>query len=73
MEKKLFVVEKECPQCGCPIGEGIVNVREAREGDEFAPRQMTGDEIPGRWEAAATAADPDMGIILYRSCQDCRD
>jgi hypothetical protein len=73
MEKKLFVVERECPHCGCPIGEGIAGVREAREGDHFGPRQITDDEAPSHCFAEAAIADAETAIVIYKECEDCKD
>lgn len=72
MQKKIYVVEKECGCCGAPIGEGIINVREPREGDIFAARQVTDSEVPYRWTALAAAAHPTTAIKVFSDC-GCED
>lgn len=72
MDKQTFVVEIECEACGGPCGEGIVNVREAKEGDEFGSRMIRNHEIPARWASAASSAHRDDAIVLYRRCDSCR-
>ena len=72
MEKQLFVVEEECEACGGPRGEGMYQVREAKEGDVFGRRQLTDEEIPDHLQAAAALAHPVTAIVFYGRCQSCR-
>jgi hypothetical protein len=73
MEKKIYVVEKECGYCGAPIGENVISIREAREGDIFGHRQVTESEVPDRWSAAVASAHAEIAIKVYANCGGCED
>ena len=70
--KQTFVVEHECEACGGLRGEGMYQVREAREGDVFGSRQMCDWEIPSHLRAAAAAAHPVDAIVVSGRCESCR-
>ena len=69
----LYVVERECAHCGAPLGEGVVGVREMREGETLGERQMRDDEIPSRFIDAARRAHGRLAIVKRGTCFDCRE